>query len=569
MSVGEVDIMKKQQWQGLCSGVLALSLGWLTACAPQHPGAVAPQPAQNTSAPANASAALLRQGRPQHPNPNHPRNRQLLQEQQSQPLPAYFAEMETEYGVFSTLALSAGYLERKVRTLVDSNNGEAMRREIAFGHYKHPQLLIDLMLSDPALYTAAAAMPEVVAFRSANATFDSFMLALAGQSPVAQEFQINSIPGNQYIGWVSKGVAMDAQGNFVVAYNGEDNQENGIYARLYHATGSPQGLEFLVNSNPNSSVSEPAVAMADSGDFVVTWLNDQHIYARRYNSNGTPKDSDFQISTNTEGSNNYPHISLDTDGDFIVSWTYYSQGAQERNIHARRYNSGGVALDTPEFQVNSNTEGYMRFPRAVLGNDGAFIIAWTRYTQDWNDADVFARRYDATGAPLAPEFQLNSTTDPAIYPDLALDSSGDFVVTWTRYNADWDDADIYARRYDATGNPKDGSEFLVNTHTENVQNLSDIAMDQDGNFVIAWNSYDADWDNPQVYARRYQASGTAQGSAFRVNTSTDHVHAYPSVAMAADGDFVVAWNRYESEWNNPSAIYGMRYNAAGEPQITP
>ena len=44
-----------------------------------------------------------------------------------------------------------------------------------------------------------------------------------------------------------------------------------------------------------------------------------------------------------------------------------------------------------------------------------------------------------------------------------------------------------------------------------------------------------------VYAQRYNASGAAVGSEFRVNTTTASNQSAPSVAVDADGDFVVAW----------------------------
>jgi hypothetical protein len=60
----------------------------------------------------------------------------------------------------------------------------------------------------------------------------------------------------------------------------------------------------------------------------------------------------------------------------------------------------------------------------------------------------------------------------------------------------------------ATGQPvAAGTEFLVNTYTTGSQSSPSIAMDSDGDFVIAWTSYGQDGSYVGVYAQRYNSSG--------------------------------------------------------------
>ena len=73
-----------------------------------------------------------------------------------------------------------------------------------------------------------------------------------------------------------------------------------------------------------------------------------------------------------------------------------------------------------------------------------------------------------------------------------------------------------------------------------------VASDATGNFVVTWSSKNQDGDGWGVYAQRYNSSGVAQGGEFRVNTSTakDEVHA--SIAMNDAGNFVIAWGEQGS-----------------------
>jgi hypothetical protein len=67
-------------------------------------------------------------------------------------------------------------------------------------------------------------------------------------------------------------------------------------------------------------------------------------------------------------------------------------------------------------------------------------------------------------------------------------------------------------------------------------------MDADGDFVVVWHSLGSggtDTSDFSVQGQRYDAAGSAQGSQFQVNTYTTNVQFAPSVAMDADGDFVV------------------------------
>ena len=68
-----------------------------------------------------------------------------------------------------------------------------------------------------------------------------------------------------------------------------------------------------------------------------------------------------------------------------------------------------------------------------------------------------------------------------------------------------------------------------------------VAMDPDGNFVIAWSSFNQDGSGWGVYAQRYDSNGVVQGSEFRVNTTTGGDQMQPNVAMDGSGNFTVVW----------------------------
>jgi phosphoheptose isomerase len=254
---------------------------------------------------------------------------------------------------------------------------------------------------------------------------------------------------------------------------------------------------------------------------------------------------------------------MDADGDFVVVWTSFLQDGSSYGVYAQRYNSSGAAQGG-EFRINTYTTGRQSNPAIAMESNGDFVVAW------WGEGTgdtygIFAQRYSAAGVAQGGEFRLNMyTTGSQSYPSIAMDADGDFVVTWMGEGSA-DTEGIYARRYDTSGSAKDANEFLVNSHTTDGQTAPAVAMDVDGDFVIAWVSNSQDTGTAGVYAQRYNASGTAQGGEFRVNTHTTSTQSLPSVAMAADGDFVVSW--YSNAQDGDSGgIYSQRYNASGVTQ---
>jgi hypothetical protein len=218
-----------------------------------------------------------------------------------------------------------------------------------------------------------------------------------------------------------------------------------------------------------------------------------------------------------------------------------------------------------EFQINNNyTTSFQSASSVAMDSDGDYIITWNSYTQDGDRYALYARRYGSSGAPLGSEFQVNTfTTNNQAGGSVAMDSDGDFVIAWQSRVQDGYNYGIFARRYNSAGDPV-GSEFQVNVNGDGSQRDPAIAMDNAGGFVIAWNGYRQD-DTYGVFARRYDSSGTPAGSEFRVNYDTTGYQLNPSIAMDDAGDFVVSWANYESNGviYTSGKIFGLRFDSSG------
>src|SRR5262249_41417701 len=115
---------------------------------------------------------------------------------------------------------------------------------------------------------------------------------------------------------------------------------------------------------------------------------------------------------------------------------------------------------------------------------------------------------------------------------VAMSSTGNFVVIWA--DGSTQKASVKARLFDSAGNPRSG-EILV----KGTAAAFDVAMDDNGNFVVAYD-IEKGLTTHILYAQRYNAAGSTQGKAIQI-ASYGLVNNHASVAMDADGDFVVTW----------------------------
>lgn len=233
---------------------------------------------------------------------------------------------------------------------------------------------------------------------------------------------------------------------------------------------------------------------------------------------------------------------------------------------------GQSSASGPPFQVNTDTTDDQVFPAVAADGQGRFVVVWESDrsggagSPSWS---VQARRYQATGIPVGDEFQVSAdTTAYPLAPAVAADGQGRFVVAWTFYTGG-SGYRVRARRYDASGIPS-GSEFPVATDTTFDQVEPAVAADGQGNFVVIWSGYGStgtDTSGFSIHARLFDGSGAPLGPRFQVNSYTTNHQVHPAVARDGSGNFVVVWTSVGSSGTDTSggSVQARRFEADGTP----
>jgi hypothetical protein len=387
--------------------------------------------------------------------------------------------------------------------------------------------------------------------------------ALPQGGPLGPEFRVNTY--TTYDQWPPT-VASDASGNFVVVWGSfaQDGSAFGIFGQRYASAGTPLGPEFRVNTYTTNDQRFARVASDASGNFVVVWQSYAQdgsgygIFGQRYASTGTPLGPEFRVNTYTTNDQLIARVASDASGNFVVVWQSYAQDGPGFGIFGQRYASIGVPLG-PEFPVNTYTTERQVYPSVASDASGNFVVVWGSFAQDGSGYGVFGQRYASAGTPLAGEFRVNTyTTNSQVYPSVASDASGNFVVVWqSNFQDAPPGAGVFGQRFGSSGAPA-GPEFRVNTYTTSYQQSPSVASDASGNFVVVWQSYAQDGSDVGVFGERYASTGVPLGPEFRVNTYTTAMQILPSVAADGSGNFVVVWQSFMQD-GSFFGIFGQRY----------
>ena len=521
--------------------------------------------------------------------------------------------------------------------------GNPLTRDIAVESTGRPSSPAVAMDADGDFTVAWESADSYGFYRNVRARrFDAAGVARGGTIPV--NVQTSGFRGGA-------AVAMDADGDFTVAWlsqqfdAGTGTLTNGIFARRFSAAGVPETAgELQAHTTAGGSRTSPAVAADAEGDFVVAWDGDgpdgPGIVARRFDESsdtagpvvtgvwldgGEPVrpgaafdrgasalvlgfSENLSVAGGTTGANsatnpaNYRLVrsdGVDFSGHIASAALAFNPAARRHEVTltlSARLGTGlyelralpgvrdpaGNALDgdydgTPggapftrqfildpyvrtgaEDRVNAAATGSHAAAAVAAEDDGDYVVVWLAVPPG-GARSIRGQRFGADGRRRGPELQISgdfANLPAEASPAVAVDADGDFVVAWHETTASGHD--VFARRYDPAGAPK-GGPFKVNSHLPGAQQRPAVATDADGDFVVAWESDGQDGSAYGIYAQQYDAAGNKRGNEFLVNTADNGNQEAPTVAVDADGDFVVAWK-------SGSSITGVavqRFSAAG------
>jgi len=356
-------------------------------------------------------------------------------------------------------------------------------------------------------------------------------------SPSGSNFRIDQCTGTE--SRYDPDVSMD--GNYFTVVWEDARCYRSTYKRRYNTNGTPVGNEVMVNDIDGTRNQEsPAIDMNTSGNGVITWTDNRllsGIYFQMMDSNGDTTGINRRINHGYA-----PDVSVFRDGSFIITYRY------SNDIYCQMYYpTGDTSGDL--ITVNDTTEGNRYEPTIGMDTTGNFIITW--YDHRNGNSDIYAQRFNSSGDTTGVNFRVDDDpgTSHQECPDIAINKSGRFLIVWDdNRNGNFD---IYGQVYAADGNPL-GSNLLINDIGTSNQYCPCVSALRDGNFIVAWQ----DHRTPRgIYGQVIDTLGNPVDPNFQIADGSCY---QPAVDVSPDSDFVVVWYEYDySECD----IYAQRFNA--------
>jgi len=279
--------------------------------------------------------------------------------------------------------------------------------------------------------------------------------------PVETNFRVNDELDDK--GQYNPAAAVNAFDKLLVTWREYTNGVNEIYAQLYSSNGAAIGSNFKVNDD-SAAVYFTGSAVSELGgdNFIVVWQdtrNDgQDIYARRIDGSGTVLDSSFKVNDDL-GSASYPAVAVNDSGTFLIAWSNYSPEGTSA-IYGQLYTPQGTPLGD-NFELNNKTSGgYLRNTAIAALDKGQFVVVW----RDNSYKDIYAQRIAGNGTLIDSTFQVGPDMVHQWQPPaVAADDAGNFIISWTdNRNEVYPDVqiEVFAQRFNSDGIPI-GSDFSI------------------------------------------------------------------------------------------------------------
>jgi len=289
-----------------------------------------------------------------------------------------------------------------------------------------------------------------------------------------------------------------------------------------------------------------------------------------------PVGTEFRVNSNTESKQHNPVAAYNAAGSALVVWENENNG-----LRGRFYGRDGAPL-TGELGLVANQklttvpargiEILRKDPATAFLPSGEFLLAWTEERDDVTsdlfierrdvlDRDVFVQKFSAAGSPVGTPVRLNTTTTGLqSQPKILVRNGADAVVVWQSSGSGSAAGNgAFARLVSASATPST-AELKLNSIATPVGNPT-LAGAADGSFLVAWEA--ADGSSQGVFARLFNRAASPRGAEFRVNSTVPGLQRRPAVTADRNtGGWLVVWQG-QAGGIKDSHIYGQFLGAAG------
>lgn len=232
-----------------------------------------------------------------------------------------------------------------------------------------------------------------------------------------------------------------------------------VYLQIFTPDGAKVGSEVQVNQFTDNNQRTPTIAALADGKLVVGWVSEQQrwtdanngvpsvdVYARVFDATGTPMGDEFLVNVSSNVCAN-PDLAAAADGGFMASWMEKDLAVRNNgwDIYARRFTGASVGGDVT--RVNTQLYGDQYAPR-LRRSGSTYLDIWTSMGQDGSHEGVYGSYLNDDATALGSEFSVNTTVlGSQMHQALASDGAGRFLAAWTSFGSGVTGFDLYGQKF--------------------------------------------------------------------------------------------------------------------------
>lgn len=354
-----------------------------------------------------------------------------------------------------------------------------------------------------------------------------------------------------------------SNGDLALAWHflGSDGQVVAVRLQRFDANGGAIGSEKTVNRSTLARAARPAIAPLNDGGYVVAWSTADlsALYVQRFDAADNRVGDERRVSSLPLDPSSDFGVAALNDGGYVLAWVAADGGVFSRRFHDAGDPDAEARLDPLEATARS---------ALVAGLvDGGWVITWNHLRPSGGGiADIYAQRFDASGAKRDRAFTVNATAAASqSVAGIAGLKSGRYAVVWAVQGPQVGSgpaAGVYAQCFDASGG-RVAVQTRVNATTA-PQARPTVAALKDGGYLVGWESLPAGSSGWNAYAQRFDAGARTSGGVLLVNSDSGANAQQVAVAASDDGGYTLAWTSWKQ--GSTSVIEMARYGSNNRPR---
>ncbi len=313
-------------------------------------------------------------------------------------------------------------------------------------------------------------------------------------------------------------------------------------------------------------------AYGEDQAFVVWRQNDPSrlaLYSSTLNTT-TWSDKQLIVDGNNDEDATLARTAINASGEAVTAWVQWdgSRYAIWANIYSPP--SGWLGAE----RIDADNSGNALYPDVAINASGEALVIWNHSDNNLNMSRIVSNHYSpATNPGWRGEATLSNAPLHVAPPQLALNDSGFAIALWEQLSNGW--TAIYSLNYNNDNiDAWDDTPVPIGINNNSHAHSPKLSMNDEGIAHSVWLQSDGSYN--QVWANRYTPSTSSWNASQIISLQSENNSYSPRIAVDGNGNALALWRQVDEKRENNSqvkmkeSIWANHYTEASdwsEPQL--